>query len=115
MNLPERLCPLFHRYDVERLDIQRNANVIIATILQLGTWDDIQWCFQTYGWNRIRDWIADPKASQGVLAPAVQWFWTLVLLGEPRSVPSMGSGNHLREVPVPSWWPDSEPVQPRPP
>jgi hypothetical protein len=105
MTIPESLYPLFHRYDPRHLDVDRNASLVIETILQLGRWNDIEWCFQTYGWDRIRSWIASPHAN-GVLAPAAEWFWTLVLLGTPRTPSSLGSGNHLRATPVPPWWPD---------
>ncbi len=105
MKLPEALHPLFHRYDPQHLDVERNASLIIGTILQLGRWNDIEWCFETYGWERIRAWITSPQAN-GVLAPAVESFWTLILLGSPRTTPPLGSGNTIRSVPAPEWWPD---------
>lgn len=87
MKLPHSLYPLFHRYDPEQLDVERNASLIIGTVLQLGCWADIEWCFETYGWERIRSWIVSPQAI-GVLAPATEWFWTLILLGAPRTPPA---------------------------
>lgn len=111
MILPQAIQPLFHRYHADHLDTERHALIIIPTVLQWGNWDQIQWLFQTYGWDRIQDWMTHETLGQGLLSPAVEWFWTGVLLGEPRHAQSWTAGNGLRTVPpesLPDWWPSSD-------
>ncbi|MEO7839380.1 MAG: hypothetical protein ABIU06_08530, partial [Anaerolineales bacterium] len=48
------LKPYFQEYDIARLDIARDANLIIQRVLEFGTWEEIRWLFETYRSKRIR-------------------------------------------------------------
>ncbi|MDP1544871.1 MAG: hypothetical protein Q8L87_02530 [Anaerolineales bacterium] len=52
--IPVGLKPYFQEYDVARLDIDRDANLIIQRVLEFGTWNEIRWLFETYRSKRIR-------------------------------------------------------------
>ena len=105
MTLPESIKRLFYRYHADRLDTTEHEQVIIQTILEDGSLTDWSWLFATYGWDAVRDWVANPvHAAQ--LSPRVEWFWTCVLLGRPHETPRWDGGNHRRPVPVdavPNW------------
>jgi hypothetical protein len=106
VKLPEAVQRLFHRYHADRLDTERHADVVLATVLAYGSLDDWDWLFQTYGWPRVRAWIAAPGRAQA-LPPPMERFWTMILLGAPQETP-LRSGNALRRVPpeaLPAWWP----------
>lgn len=81
--LPEHLAGLFHRYRWECLDVNRHSDIIIPAVLQWGSWEQIRWLFATYGWDKIRDWVAKDAVTLRSLPESVQVFWTTVLLGEP--------------------------------
>ncbi|MHB8264268.1 MAG: DUF6922 domain-containing protein [Acidimicrobiales bacterium] len=107
MILPTSIQRLFYRYHAKRLDTATHKLLIIQAVLEDGSVSDWSWLFATYGWDTVRDWVADPvRAAQ--LSPAVEWFWTGVLLGKPHETPRWNNGNHRRLVPVdalPDWWP----------
>ncbi len=52
--IPIGLKPYFQEYDIARLHIVRDANLIIQRVLEFGTWDEIRWLFETYRSKRIR-------------------------------------------------------------
>ncbi|MDA8195203.1 MAG: hypothetical protein M0Z53_14610 [Thermaerobacter sp.] len=109
MTLPPAVQRLFHRYHAERLDATRHAALIIPTVLEEGSLDEWSWLFATYGWDRLRDWLADP-AHAATLSPRVEWFWTAVLMGQAHETPRWQGGNHRRATPpeaLPDWWPDT--------
>ncbi len=54
MILPIVVQRLFYRYHAELLDTNRDAAIIIPTVLSDGTLDD----WDEYGWEFLRDWIA---------------------------------------------------------
>lgn len=107
MILPPEIYPLFYRYRADQLDTVQHKALIIPTVLEDGSVGDWEWLFVTYGWNTIRDWIANPVREIS-LSPRVEWFWTSILLDHPRETPRWQGGNHVRVVPpdaLPSWWP----------
>jgi hypothetical protein len=108
MMLPLSVQRLFHRYRADQLDSERDALLIIPTVLEDGNVEDWAWLFATYGWKRLRDWVADPVHA-ATLSPRVEWFWTVVLLGQGHETPRWEDGNRRRFVPaeaLPSWWPE---------
>ena len=108
MKLPPDVQRLFYRYHADRLDTETYQSLIIETVLADGEMDDWRWLFQTYGKDAVRDWLSDPFHSCQ-LQPKVEWFWTFLLLDEPRETPRWSGGNGRRVVPpdaLPDWWPD---------
>ena len=56
-DIPPGLWPHFQEYDVQSLDLQRDANLIIQRTLEYGTWDELRWLFRRYGVQRIRAFL----------------------------------------------------------
>jgi hypothetical protein len=107
MKLPPSVQRLFYRYHAGRLDTDRDAALIIPTVMEEGSLDDWEWLFSTYGWESLAAWVA-AHASQ--LSPPMERFWTLVLLGAPRETPRWEGGNARRLVPrnaLPDWFPEA--------
>lgn len=98
MTLPDGVQRLFHRYQARNLDTDRHADLIIFTVLEDGSLDDWRWLIATYGWDRIRDWLADPNQA-ATLSPRVEWFWTATVLGAPHETPRWAGGNDRRRIP----------------
>ncbi|MDH7487346.1 MAG: hypothetical protein QHJ81_13870 [Anaerolineae bacterium] len=57
--IPEGLWPYFQEHDPQKLELQRDANLIIQRTLEYGTWDEIRWLFRVYGGDRIRTFVSE--------------------------------------------------------
>ncbi len=77
VQFPPGLKPYFQEYDVERLDIVRDANLIIQRALEFGTWDEIRWLFAAYGCQRIRLFLR--RYGQRWLKPVTFHYWRKLL------------------------------------
>lgn len=75
--IPAGLKPYFQEYDVNRLDITRDANLIIQRVLEFGTWDEIRWLFETYGSKRIRLFLRE--RGERLLKPVTFNYWRKLL------------------------------------
>jgi hypothetical protein len=51
--IPQGLWAHFQEYDPARLDMERDADLIIQRTLEFGTWDEVRWLFAAYGRQRI--------------------------------------------------------------
>jgi hypothetical protein len=104
---PTSIRRLFYRYHADRLDTDRDAAIIIPTVLAEGTLEDWDWLFAVYGWDTIAAWIAQP-AHRDLLPPPLASFWVWILLGIPETSPRWGGPRRL--VPpdaLPDWFPDA--------
>ncbi len=68
---------LLWSYDINKLDIKRDKEIIITQVLNYGTLKDVKWLFEVYGGDEIRNVILHPKRGQW-------WrktlnYWTTVL------------------------------------
>ncbi|MBI3914921.1 MAG: hypothetical protein HY327_12140 [Chloroflexi bacterium] len=63
----------FQEYDVERLRLKRDANLIIQRTLEFGTWEDMRWLVQNYGSPRIRAYLRQWGERQ--LSPVTFNYW----------------------------------------
>ncbi len=109
--LPPAVQRLFYRHQADRLDTQQHAALVIPTVLADGALDDWHWLFREYGWDAVRDWLLVPSHAES-LPPAVQHFWTLMLLGTAQETPRWSGGNGRRAVPpdaLPDWFPPELP------
>ena len=75
--IPRGLKPYFQEYDVKRLDIVRDANLIIQRVLEFGTWDEIRWLFETYHSKRIRLFLR--QHGERWLKPVTFTYWRKLL------------------------------------
>ncbi|MBI5822775.1 MAG: hypothetical protein HZB18_02015 [Chloroflexi bacterium] len=75
--IPIGLKPYFQEYDLARLDIARDANLIIQRILEFGTWDEIRWAFDIYHSKRIRLFLRE--YGERWLKPVTFNYWRKLL------------------------------------
>lgn len=57
--IPEGLRTYFQEYDPAKLDLERDADLIVQRALEFGTWDEVRWLFETYGKQRIRTFLRE--------------------------------------------------------
>ena len=75
--IPNGLKPYFQEYDITRLDVTRDANLIIQRVLEFGTWDEIRWLFKTYRSKRIRLFLR--QHGDRWLKPVTFTYWRKLL------------------------------------
>ena len=56
-HIPSELRPHFQEYDLQSLDLDRDADLIIQRTLEYGTWDEIRWLVASYGADRIQTFV----------------------------------------------------------
>jgi hypothetical protein len=74
--LPLYLQRFFWEYAPDSLDIHQHASVIMARIMERGSWQAMIWLNNTYPPEVIRDFLFD-KGWQ-VLAPREVNYWALI-------------------------------------
>jgi hypothetical protein len=77
MHIPMSLKPYFQEYDLEGLNIQRDADLIILRILEFGNWTEIRWLFQVYPRERIRRFLREH--GERWLKPVTFNYWRLLM------------------------------------
>jgi hypothetical protein len=75
--IPEGLHPYFQEYDLARLRLDADADLIIQRALEFGTWDEVRWLFSTYGKRRIRLFLR--KRGARWLSPVTFNYWRQLL------------------------------------
>jgi hypothetical protein len=56
-SLPESTAWLFPEYEFGKMGPRIHRHVIIERILERGTWAEINWLFDEYGEQAVRDWV----------------------------------------------------------
>jgi Family of unknown function (DUF6922) len=56
-SLPESTAWLFPEYEFGKINPRAYRHVIIERILERGTWAEINWMFDEYGEQAVRDWV----------------------------------------------------------
>jgi hypothetical protein len=83
--LPQRMKWLFWNVDFRRIDPVRDADMVIATIVEFGTLVDVRWALRTYGPERIHKFfrcVGSPEVSDRTVA-----FWRAFFHAEEESWP----------------------------
>jgi hypothetical protein len=75
--IPRGLKPYFQEYDIAKLDIVHDANLIIQRTLEFGTWEEIRWLFETYRSKRIRLFLREH--GERWLKPVTFNYWRKLL------------------------------------
>jgi squalene cyclase len=75
--IPIGLKPYFQEYNIARLNLERDANLIIQRTLEFGTWDELRWLFETYRSKRIRLFLRQYGERQ--LSPVTFNYWRKLL------------------------------------
>jgi hypothetical protein len=76
-NIPAGLKPHFQEYDLQALELDRDANLIIQRTLEYGTWDEVRWLFSTYGDRRIRAFVRE--RGERLLSRVTLNYWRKLL------------------------------------
>lgn len=58
-SIPETALPFFQEYDFERLDPERDRDLVIERLLAHGNRDEVRWLLGHYGQASVRHWLAD--------------------------------------------------------
>jgi hypothetical protein len=77
LHIPMSLKPYFQEYDLEALNIKRDADLIILRILEYGNWDEIRWLFLVYPRERIRRFLREH--GERWLKPVTFNYWRLLM------------------------------------
>jgi len=87
---PESFRDLFRNYRFESMDADRAAGLVIRTTLAYGTWEQVEWLFEHYGWDRVREvFLADYCGCRELPAPSRR-LWAWAFLGEvPQAEPGL--------------------------
>jgi len=81
MSKAENLAKSFQRilwsYDINKIDIEKNKEVIITQVLNYGTWNDVKKLFLIYSEEDIKKVVSHPR--RGVWFEKVLNFWIKIL------------------------------------
>lgn len=80
--IPELIRPLFHNYVSESIDAERDWKFVIKTVMQGGTWEQIQWAWTFYGREKFEQVLKEDLEGCQTLARPVANFWSVVLWGK---------------------------------
>jgi hypothetical protein len=72
-SIPIALRLFFQDYDIDSLQVERDANLILQRTLEFGNWDDMRWLLQTYGKERIRVFLRE--FGERMLRPSTFNYW----------------------------------------
>lgn len=78
MNRLQPVENLFRNFRVETLDPDRDAGLIIRTVLTFGSWEQIEWLFSAYGWGHVGKVVRDDLHGLRELPESVRQFWVKV-------------------------------------
>ena len=56
-HLPPDSGWLFPEYDFDSIELESHSGVIIERLLERGAWGQIRWLFETYGEERVAEWV----------------------------------------------------------
>lgn len=76
-SIPATLAPFFQEYDLETLDPQTAAPLIIERTLEFGNRAEIHWLFTEYTRAQVTDWFN--QFARDRLPNPHRTFWQIVL------------------------------------
>jgi len=95
--VPARMRSLFWNVDFERLDVNRNADAVIARVVEFGKFVDVQWAIRFYGQERIHRFfkeVGSPEISDRTVA-----FWRAFFHAEGEAWPRPPAWRRNSSVP----------------
>ncbi len=78
--LPGRMATLFWDTSLTRIDLERDANYVMARVLEFGGIKDVHWLQKRYGLERIHHFLA--TAAHPELSARTVAFWRAALNAE---------------------------------
>ena len=94
MGVPDLIRPLFHNYEPDSIDLDRDWSFVIKTVMQGGEWGQIQWAAQYYGRAKFEEVLRTDLEGNQTLARPVANFWSVVLWQKP--LPPLQKGERWR-------------------
>jgi len=82
VSLPESAASIFWNMDPELLDKERDAKLIISTVLPRGGEDALRWLFRAYGSERVRHVVLEDARGLRTMPESVLRLWLRVLAPE---------------------------------
>lgn len=76
--IPKIIHNLFHNYIPETVDVERDAEWIILTVLTSGDWEQIKWAYNAYGAERLETVVRKDLDGLRMLPHPVANFWSVV-------------------------------------
>jgi len=58
-SIPESTQPFFQEYEFERLDLERDGDLIIERLLAFGNRDEVRWLLLHYGQDKVQLWLSE--------------------------------------------------------
>lgn len=87
--LPRSLAWLFPEIEIARIDVRRDANLVLTRVLERGRMADVEWCIRRYGLEGIRSFFR--QAAHPEISERTTRFWRVVLGEEENVWPSAPS------------------------
>lgn len=103
MMLPPGLRELFHNVDPDSVDPDRDADLVIRTVLGSGTWEQVLWLFRRYGAERVREVVQADVEGVRTLPEPTRALWTLVLLKDRHVSGGAALNDDAPEDPADRW------------
>ncbi len=75
--IPLSLKPVFQEYDFDRLDAERNRDLVIERTLNYGDRREARWLYQQYGRDAIAKWVRE--LGSRLLSRRRFAYWRVVL------------------------------------
>jgi hypothetical protein len=82
-SIPETSRPFFQEFDFERLDPERDGDLVIERLLAYGNRDEVSWLIKQYGQAHLRKWLSEAGARK---LPKRRYRLWCVLLYVPASL-----------------------------
>jgi hypothetical protein len=70
---------MFWNVSADALDLERSQSLIMAAVLGRGEFADVQWLFQTYGRQRISEFVRADIAGRRQLPRGARKLWAAIL------------------------------------
>jgi hypothetical protein len=71
--VPAQFQPCLWSYDIKKMDLGRDKELIITQVLNYGTWDDLKLLYKLYSEQDIKKVVENPR--RGVWFEKVLNFW----------------------------------------
>ena len=81
--IPNTTRSFFQEYDFERIDPQRNSDLVIERLLAFGNRDEVDWLLTQYGRARVQRWLSETGIRR---LPRRRYRLWCVLLDVPESL-----------------------------
>ena len=77
MSLPNFLQPCLASYDLKKMDVQRDKELIITEVLNKGDGEDLDWLCKTYTRKEIEEVVTSPR--RGMWFKEILTYWQKIL------------------------------------